>query len=198
MKTKGKTLTGIVSLLFVLAIGFYFGIIVKNTKNYDWKEFTIDPSGKGYGFTSEALFNSDIRIPDIKKLSGKGKFIKARQATSDDLFLGYIVSVDIDKLDLTKIPQKYKIEKEEQYKAGDFTVLPIEYAVYEISFEYSLKDKDGFELMKLKSPSHSLFTGKVNSFQDIVKQAVAGPIANRVANIGLYMTFEKCETCRDQ
>jgi len=159
-------------------------------------EFTIGRSDKGYMLTPEALLDSDIPIPEIRKLSGKGKFIKALQASSDDVVLGYVISVDIDKLDLEKLPQKYKVEKKEQYKAGEITVLPIEDAVYAISFEFSLNDKDGFELMKLESPSHWLYTGKVNDFQNTVKQAVAAPTAVRVASIGLYMTIEKCVTCR--
>lgn len=196
MKTKGKIIIGLVSLTLILVIGFLLGIIVSTTKNYDWKKLSLDKSGKGYGLTSEALFNSDIPLPEIKKISGKSKFVKVTSSSNNDLNLGYIISVDIDKLDLKKIPAKYKIEKKEKYKAGDFTVLPIEEAVYEISFEFALKDKDGFEIMKLKSPPHSLYSGKVNSFQDTVKQSISSSIADRVTNVVMNMTIEKCETCQ--
>jgi len=196
MKNGRKIIIGIASLVLALAVGYYLGTTARTTKNFDWKELSIDKSGKGYGFTSEALFNSDIPLPEIKKLSGKSKFIKAPNATSDELNLGYVISVDIDKLDLQKIPEKYKVERKEQHKAGEFTVLPIEDAVYEISFDFALKDKDGFEILELKSPSHNLYTGKMNSFQDSVKQTISSAIADRVANIGLHMTIEKCETCR--
>ena len=196
MKNKRQVIFGIALVFLTLVVGYYVGKTVSTTKDFDWKELSIDKTGKGYGFTSEALFNSDISLPEIKSLSGKTKFIKSQNATSDEFNLGYVVSVDIDKINFEKIPQKYKVEKKEQYKAGEVTVLPIEEAVFEISFAFVLKDKDGFEIVKLKSPPHSLYTGKVNDFQDIVEQSISSAIADRTVSIVLNMTIEKCETCR--
>ncbi len=182
--------------MLILAIGFYLGLAVKAPKNYNWKELSIDHNGKGYGFTSDALFNSDIPLPEIKKLSGKSKFIKATDASANELTFGYIISVDIDKLNLQKLPEKYKVEQKEQYKAGEFTIPPIKEAVFEIYFEFIFKDKDGFEILKLNSPHHNLFTGKINSFQDTAKQTISSTIADRVAEIAMNMTIEKCVTCK--
>jgi len=196
MRHKGKIIVGIALMVIGIAIGYYLGFTSKTTKNFDWKELSIDQGGKGYGFTSDALFNSDIALPEIKKLSGKSKFIKAPQSGSNELTLGYIVPVDVDKLDLQKVPQKYKVEKTEKYKAGEFSVPPIEAVVYEVTFEFVLKDKDDFEIIKLKSPSHSLCSGQVNRFQDIAKPSTTQDIARRVSNIILSMSVEKCETCK--
>lgn len=195
MRNKGKIVAGIALMVISLAIGYYLGLSSKATMNFNWNELSIDQAGKGYGFTSDALFNSDIPFPEIKKLSGKTKFIKPSQYRSDELNLGYVISVDVDKLDLQKVPQKYKVERKEQYKAGEFTVSPIEEVIYEISFEFVLKDRDGFEIIKLKSPSHNLYSGKINTFQDVVKQSISQTIVHRVSNIVLHMTVEKCEIC---
>ena len=147
MRHKGKIIVGIALMVIGIAIGYYLGYTSKTQKNFDWKELSIDQGGKGYDFTSDALFNSDIALPEIKKLSGKSKFIKAPQSGSNELTLGYIVSVDVDKLDLQKVPQKYKVGKKEKYKAGEFAVQPIEAVVYEVTFEFVLKDKDDFEII---------------------------------------------------
>jgi hypothetical protein len=116
-------------------------------------------------------------------LSGKCKFLRAStKSRNDELNLGYIVSVDIEKLDLQKVPQKYKVEKKEKSTAGEVTVLPIEEVVYSVTFEFILKDKDGFELLKIKSDPHNVYSGKVNEFQDVVSQAIPLAIAERVSS----------------
>ncbi len=197
MKHKRNITIGITLLVAGIAIGYYFGVTIKATKNFDWKELSLDPLGKGYGFSSEALFNSDIPLPEIKKLSGKSKFLKPTSKSRDeDLSLGYIVKVDVDKLDLRKVPEKYKVEKKEKYKAGEFVISPPEEVVYSVTFKFQLKDKDGFEMVKLKSPSHNIYSGKVNTFQDVLKQPIPRHASEKTSSIVLSMTVEKCETCK--
>lgn len=197
MAHKRNIIIGIGLLVIGIALGYYIAVTMKAAKNFDWKELSLDQSGKGYRYYSEALFNSDIPLPEIKKLSGKCKFIStSTKLRKDELNLGYVVSVDIAKLDLQKVPQKYKVEKKEKYTAGEFTVLPIEEVVYSVTFEFRLQDKDGFELLNLKSLPHSIYSGKVNKFQDVVRQAIPPAIAERVSSSILSMTVEKCETCK--
>ena len=98
-------------LVIGIASGYYLGISTRSPKDFDWKELIIDPSGKGYRFTSEALFNADIVLPDIKKLSGRSKFLSPIKLDGGELHLGYIVSVDVEKLNLEKVPEKYKEER---------------------------------------------------------------------------------------
>ena len=197
MAHKRNIIIGIALLLIGIAIGYYITVAMKAAKNFDWKDLSLDQSGKGYEYSSEALFNSDIPLPEIKKISGKCKFISTSiKLRNDELNLGYIVTVDIAKLDLQKVPQKYKVEKNEKYTAGEFAVLPIEEVVYSVTFEFKLQDKDGFELLNLKTPPHSIYSGKINEFQDVVRQAISPTIAERVSGVILSMTVEKCETCK--
>jgi len=75
-----------------MVIGYYIAINAKAVKNFEWIDLSLDQSGKGYGYSSEALFNSDIPFPEIKKLSGKCKFLSApTKLRNDDLNFGYIV-----------------------------------------------------------------------------------------------------------
>lgn len=122
MRHRSVIAIGVLLLGIGVAIGYYLGTAVKVAKSFDWKELTPSQSGKDYVFTSEALFNSDIPSPEVKRLSGKSKFLKpATKSGNGDLSLRYIISVEIDKLDLQKVPQKYKVEQKERYKAGEFT-----------------------------------------------------------------------------
>ena len=182
-------------LVIGVTLGYYLGISTRNPNDFDWQELSINPSEKGYGFTSEALFNSDVALPDIKRLSGKTKFLSPVKSDRHELHLGYIVSVDVEKLKLEQLPEKYKEEREVKSKRGGFTIMPFQGVGYQVSFEFSLKDKDGFELIKLESPKHSIYSGKDNRFQDKVSQLILKTVAERTKDIVLQMTVEKCETC---
>ena len=94
--------------------------------------------------------------------------------------------------------KEYKEESKEIIKAGEieFTVLPIEEVVYRVTFKFTLKDKDGFELAKLEGPKHFLYSGKSNRFQDKVYQTVLETVAEQTTDVVLYMSVEECETCK--
>lgn len=199
--TRQKSVIAICVLLLAIgiAIGYYLGISGKAVKNFGWKKLTLDlgESGRGYSFTTEAAFNSDIPFPDVKRIWGKSKFLKpTTNAGNDDLNLGYIISVENDKVDLQKVPSKYKVTRKERYKGKEITGQPIEEVVFSVSFDFSLKDKDGFELVKLKSPLHYIYSGHVNTFQDVVRQSIARHIAERASTIIFSMTVEECKTCK--
>ena len=72
----------------------------------------------------------------------------------------------------------------------------IQEVVYQVTFEFTLKDKDGFELIRLEGPKHSLYSGKDNRFQDKVSQPILKTVAERTKDVVLYMTVEKCKTCK--
>ncbi|GEM_PF-2251717 len=205
MKTNVRFITiGIALLAIGIAAGYYFAVTMKTAWNFDWKELSLDQpfshfSGKGYGYSTEAIFDSDISLPNIRKLSGKAKFLSVSpKSRNDELNLGYIVSVDVEKLDLQWVPQKYKVEKKEKYNYRELTRFPIEEVVYSVTFMFRLKDKDGFILLELKSPSHTILSGNVNVFQNVVDETILLAIAERVANITLWMIVEKCVTCEER
>lgn len=158
----------------------------------EWKPLTIDPGTSGYSFSSlGALFDADIKLSDIKALTGKAKFIDE----SGNIRLGYLVTVVVEKLDLAKLPEKYRKEKTLKAKGGEFTILPPEQVVYEMHLEFTFKDKDNFVLLTLKSPHENLASGKDNQFQRIVEESIPRNIAARTSDILFSMSIDECVTC---
>lgn len=160
--------------------------------NTEWKQLITDPDGKGYGFSLEALFDTDIELPDIKMLTGKVKFINE----PGSVHFGYLVTVVVEKLDSTKLPEQYRKEKKGKAKGGEFTILPPDQVVYETHFEFTFRDKDNFVIFTLKSPLENLISGKDNQFQRIIQGAIPYSIAARTSAIAFSMSIDKCVTCR--
>ncbi len=194
MKNRNVILLGLALLIVGIVAGYFLSVVLKARTTYAWRALSLETPGKGYGYSSEALFGSDIALPEIKKMSGTFKFLDA--PTKDELRFGYLVLVDIDKLDLKNVPQRYKIEKKETYTAGTFTTLPIDEVVYSVKFHFKLKDKDGFELVNFESQPCSVSSGKVNEFQNVIDQTITLAMAERVSSAFLSMTVQKCETCK--
>lgn len=159
--------------------------------NTEWKQLTIDPGSRGYGFSSEALFDADIKLPDIKALTGKAKFIDE----PGRIRFGYLITVVVDKLDPTKVPGKYRKEREINAKGGKFTITPSEQVTYQIHYEFTFRDKDNFIVFSIKSPHDNLASGKDNQFQSIVEEPIPYNIAVRTSDIVFSMSIDKCVTC---
>lgn len=192
MKRYAKFGVSLFLLVLAVATGYYIGIPTGTLNNYQWQELRIE----GYAYTPAAFVDSDIALQDIKKLSGRAKFLNPVEIGTGELHLGYIVSVDVETLDLGEVPDKYKEERKVNSKAGEFTLMPTEEVYYRMAFEFTLKDKDGFDLAKLAGPKHSLVSGRDNHYQDKVSQPVSETLAAKTAEVVLYMWVEECETCR--
>ncbi|MCI0560510.1 MAG: hypothetical protein MN733_18645 [Nitrososphaera sp.] len=173
----------------------------KRSITAEWKQLSIEPASRGYrfsppaspgyGFSPEALFDVDIKLPDIKTLTGKAKFIDE----PGRIRLGYLITVVVEKLDLTKLPEKYRKERKVKTKAGEFTVVPSEQVFYAVRFEFTFRDKDNFALFTIKSPIHDLSSGKENQFQSIVEEPIPYNVAVRTSEIMFSMSIDKCLTC---
>jgi len=185
-----------VIIFLTLIVGFTSGYIFSNKRNlsdaHEWIELGLS-SHKGYSWTSKALLESDIQIPEIKALSGKVKFLDSIENGSDELVLGYIVSVDIDSLDLEAVPAKYK--QEIQWDNG-WTTEPIKEVTYQVRFEFILKDSDGFFLSTVSGSDQFVTSGKINMIQGKVVDEVSLSLSKRVSEITFTMQFLKCETCK--
>jgi hypothetical protein len=186
------------SLLLGLFIGYWYATFNANKLPDVWIEkqniFTRGENS-GVSYLTEALFDSEIRLPDIKNMSAKVKFMNPHDTRSNLAALGYIMVVEVDKLDKNKIPQKYLMERKEKYKGGTFTRLPLEGVVFEVHFEFALIDRDGFQLAKIKGPKHNLLSGQINKFQDTVQDCVSIETAKRTVDLRPSMVVEKCLSC---
>ena len=165
--------------------------------NTEWIDLSWGIENKNsITYSTEALFGSDILLPDIVDISGKVKFIEGISGNDNLANLGYKINVKVAALDIDKVPQKYKEEKTLKIKDHEVTSLPIEQVVYEILFEFFLKDTDGFVINNIESKKHFIYSGQQNRYQDTVSAAFPINIANRVKSIDFKMGVTKCETCK--
>ena len=185
---------GKVSLMLLAAIAgaaIMFAYLQHKQDPYSWHQLEMDKSS----YTTEALFDSDIPLPDIKNISGEMKFRSGRDNPSD-LEAGYVVEFDVDKLNKDKLPGKYRKPTTYQSKQGEYTVDPVQEVVYIAKFQFTLQDKDHFDLLKTSSEAQYIYSGQHNRFQGLAAEPVPARIAERVKFIKAQINVEKCETCR--
>ena len=76
---------------------------------YEVNPIPLKGEGSGLGYSSEALFNSDIPLPEITSATAKMKFLPSQDGRG--YMLGYVATIEIANLDATKIPEKYRGKK---------------------------------------------------------------------------------------
>ncbi|MFL6519510.1 MAG: hypothetical protein ACJ8NS_04760 [Chthoniobacterales bacterium] len=148
------------------------------------------PLSVSYG--EAAIVESDIATPSITSLSGKAKFLSATSTSGTSAPLGYVVDIGADGLDITKLPEKYRKEKVIQTKGGPLTAMPLEQATYEVHFVFRLLDRDGFQLLSLDSPKHTLESGKITHIQSQTQIVVPSRVAAHTRTIVLHLVIDKC------
>lgn len=145
------------------------------------------------GYSSAAIFGVEIPLPELKSISSKAKFFDSRSGKKN-AELGYIVSIDVEKLDISKLPEKY-LKDRPVPNSTTWVIPPLEQVIYEIHMEFILFDKDGFQLAHLSGPKHSIESGKINTFQDVVLKPISYEIAKRTTSIQPKVSIEKCLSC---
>lgn len=187
----------IAAFLFGLTTGYLYNNYEVSSKLPDsWFETpdVLENGKKGaVGYSSAAIFNVDIPLPKLKNISSKAKFFESR-SDKMEAELGYIVSIDIEKVDITKIPKKYLKEKTIS-NSPTWVIPPLEQVIYEIQMEFILLDIDGFELAHLSGPKHSMESGKMNNFQDVTLQHISYKIARRTKSVQPKVSIQKCLSC---
>lgn len=181
----------IVTTLIILITGSIFIYVqLKNKLPLDtWINLTIPKEGK-IGGTTIGFFN-DISLPDINNIKGDAKFLKR----NNSYHLGYKINFDIAHLDTTKIPSKYLQDKDQVFNGTTVTALGIREVSYDISFEFTLIDKDGFEIEKIKSPTEIVKSGKKNEFQNMTEKSIPINIIRLTKSIRLFISIDKCLSC---
>ena len=72
--------------------------------------------------------------------------------------------------------------------------MPTETVVYDAHLEFTLKDADGFTLMKTESPSENLMSGQKNTLQGFAKDLIPLAFVKRTKSIETILVFDKCDT----
>lgn len=144
-------------------------------------------------FTSNALFN-DLYFPDYKK-NGKVKFLE----DGKNFKLGYLIDINAESLDLSKVPKKYLVSKELIINGQKITQLPISSVTFDISITFILLDKDGFEVDTVKSQNILIRSGENSKTNKQILQGKVGNLSKdkikKVVKVKSQITFEKCITC---
>ena len=144
-------------------------------------------------FTTNALMN-DLYFPNYNK-NGKIKFLEDGKSFN----IGYLIDVNVESLDITKIPKKYLISKELIINGKKITELPTSLVTFEISIVFVLLDKDGFEIDSVKTQKIWIQSGRDGKPNKQILQGKVGNLTKekvkKVAKVKSQITFEKCVTC---
>ena len=186
-----------ISFVAGAAIALAYVTISGSRVSRDWLDLSKPKEGKGILYSTEAIFKADISLPDIKQFGGKAKFLES--ATSPGSYgLGYVANVSVPPLDLKKVPKKYLIDKPVEIDGVKTTELGIKQVHYDVVFDFTQQDRDGFTLLELSSEPHSIEFGKNNEFQSVVKTNVPREVAARVTHVVIQLSVQKCITCQGE
>ena len=145
-----------VGLLVGVAIGVACTYAVMHRKNHNWIELTMPYEDFPIAYSIKVV-DADIPVPGVRNPHGQAKFVGPGVGTATKL--GFRVKVSMDKLDTTKLPEKYKKPQQQ----GKITTLPVDSVTYSAHLEFTLKDADGFMLASTESDPVYVQSGEENA-----------------------------------
>jgi len=189
MKRKSIILTiSLISLgIFLFLIYMFLGrnnrIKLELPDNEKWYKWSIS-------YKTEAIFN-EINLPDIKNIEGSAKFIE------NNIWevLWYKISIEVAKLDKSKVPSEYLKDKESTINGVKTTLLWLSEVLYEVSFNFTFFNKDGFEIYKTESKSENIESWRTNNFQNIIEESIPKEIIKNTKKIEFKISVNKCLSC---
>lgn len=187
---KQRTFIIAIILAVLITVSIFIYVQISNKLPLDtWINLTIPKEGRIRG-TPVAIFN-DIPLPEIKNIKGDAKFINR----GNSYLMGYKINFDIEHLDTTEIPSKYLQNKSQVFNGKNITALGIHEVSYDISFQLTLFDKDGFEIEKIESSTETVESGKKNELQNIIQKPISPNTIKLTKTIKLFISLDKCLTC---
>lgn len=192
----------VASFLLGTAVMYQYNIIIAsrqhNVRNQDaerWFEL-MPPSNsdeKLISYSSDLLFRSDIKLPNVTSLTGRAKFVKNTVNNKPEIKLGYTIDADIAPLDVSALPEKYQ-QKPQDKNAQSVKPL-LDKVHYDVIFYFILKDRDGFPLMKVTSNKETVSSGTHNHFQLFANNYISQDIAANTDRITMRMEVIRCLSC---
>lgn len=188
--------------ILVIALFLVSILIGCNNPDLSWHKFDNVKLSSSIGDSTNSgsnlyysfdVFLVDIALPDIKKIDGRAKLLRHDKSK---FAIGYEIEIKIDSLKSEDIPDKYKEKRTIETAAGDIEVLPLEEVLYEAFFEFTLMDKDGFEIKTIKSPSHNISSGKINAVTSKTDYLISTSKASLISDMELDVTITKCVSCK--
>lgn len=151
---------------------------------------SVASDGGGFGMTDEAL-NGDIPWPKTTKPSGRVKFVSRDNGER----LGYILTLPIGPNPTAALPEKYRrITKDK----NGMEFLPPDQVLYQGHFEFTLKDADGFVLLKIDGPVEHLSSASDNSVQGTTEQTVQTSAIMHTRSVDVSFLVTACTPCEPQ
>ena len=187
----------VVACLFSFVAGVLAMFAVFRFQHISSAWFPLAKASSPLGFSTEVALKSDIALPDVKEISGTAKFLPDTDLPNSQK-VGYLVHVVVSPLDLKKVPEKYLKDRPSEVEGVKTVRPPIEQVYYEVQLTFTLKDKDGFTLAEVVSPSETVTSGKDNQLQNFGMKSVANDLAARTKVIYLQLYFKKCFTCESE
>jgi hypothetical protein len=184
--------TILMSIIVGVSIGatstFLYLLPPKETWATEWRDVALN--GKSVGYSSEASLNSNLGLPEMRRISGRWKFIQ-RSPSSGMVQLGYLVHAVTGT---SKLAQKYV--KDTPIGTQGSVLDPVPQADYRVHLRFVFKDKDGFKLLSLESDPLDLLSGDDNLLQGLVEQPISVETAALTQSVVIHLVVDKCAICK--
>ena len=174
--------------IFALIAGATSMYLLQRERRYAWISVVSD--GGGFGMNSEAL-NGDIPWPDTTKPSGRVKFLNRDKGEQ----LGYVLKLPIKANPVSALPAKYRKTTKD---ANGLEFGPPDQVLYEGHFQFTLKDGDGFVLLRMDGPVEHLSAAAENSVQGTTDQTVPDSVIKRTKEVDVGFLVTSCNPCQAQ
>lgn len=181
-----KSLIFVCVALAAFILGATSMYLLNRDRGSAWISVVSD--GGGFGMSDDAL-NGDISWPDTAKPSGRVKFL-ARDAGEQ---LGYILKLPIKPNPTAALPEKYRRTTK---GANGLEFMPPDQVLYEGHFEFTLKDGDGFVLLKVDGPKEHLSAASDNPVQGTADQTVPNSVVRRTKEVDVSFLVTSCNPCQ--
>jgi len=185
-------------LLLAVLLGIVIGVAVpyllQGRVSTSWRPVIVGSHHFGESFATEAIF-TDVPAPDLLEFAGRAKFVDDIFEQPADPELGYDLTAKMAEIPRGKIPYHYLHPKPVVINGITTATAPPDHFYYSWIFEFTLRDKDGFELLKVQSKPSDLISGTTNNYKDKAAQRVPFAVARRTASIEVAPEVVKCFTC---
>ena len=182
---RSLTIIGVAVVSFM--VGATCVYLMMRAPGFRW--MTVRSDGAGFGLTDAAL-NGDIPWPKTTPPSGRVKFLNRDKGEQ----LGYLLKLPIGPNPTSALPEKYRRTTKD--KSG-LEFGPPDQVLYEGHFEFTLKDADGFVLMKLSGPTEHISAASDNSVQGTTDDTVPGSVIQRTREVDVGFLVTSCNPCSD-
>jgi hypothetical protein len=156
-------------------------------RSFRWIDLTVAQDGG----TPFALFSAHGHRPDIPRFIGKVKFLRSGRSGVGSVNLGYFLQPEGPGSDLSGIRKDGRdantSEPPSHHPSGDTTQV-----MYEVEFDFDLRDADGFVLKTVASPKERIWTGTKREIQNVVAEAIPTEVVARTRTVVLRRNLLEC------